>query len=62
MMLTKLVTIIVLLKLYSFGKKLVDNGPKMFEENEVQILTDSDWDENLLNYKVYLVLYYVEGI
>lgn len=45
------------------GKKnnLVDNGPKIFEENEVQILTDSDWDENLLNYKIYLILYYVEG-
>ena len=40
-------------------KKRVDMGPPIYEENEVQILTDSDWDENLLNFDVYLILFYM---
>ena len=39
-------------------KKRPDLGPPIYEENEVQILIDSDWDENLLNFDVYLVLFY----
>ena len=42
-------------------KKRPDMGPSIFEENEVQILTDSDWDENMMNYDIYLVLFYVSG-
>ena len=43
----------------AFKKKRPDLGPPIYEENEVQILTDSDWDENLLNYDVYLILFYM---
>lgn len=42
-------------------KARVDLGPAIYEENEVQILTDNDWDENLLNHEVYLVLFYRKG-
>ena len=43
----------------AFKKKRPDLGPPIYEENEVQILTDSDWDENLLNFDVYLILFYM---
>ena len=42
-------------------KERPDLGPAIIEENEVQILTDDDWDENLMNYDVYLVLFYNKG-
>ena len=42
-------------------KKRPDLGPPIYEENEVQILTDSDWDENLLNFDVYLILFYTRN-
>ena len=42
-------------------KERVDLGPPILEENEVQILVDADWDENLLFHDVYLVLFYEAG-
>ena len=42
-------------------KERVDLGPPIIEENEVQILVDADWDENLLFHDVYLVLFYEAG-
>ena len=42
-------------------KERVDLGPPIFEENEVQILVDADWDENLLFHEVYLVLFHEAG-
>ena len=42
-------------------KQRQDLGPTIYEENEVQILTDNDWDENLINFDVYLVLFYTKG-
>ena len=38
--------------------KFADLGPTIYEENEVQILVDADWDENMLSYDIYLVLFY----
>ena len=42
-------------------KERVDLGPPIIEENEVQILVDADWDENLLFHSVYLVLFHEAG-
>ena len=42
-------------------KERVDLGPPIIEENEVQILVDADWDENLLFHPVYLVLFHEAG-
>ena len=42
-------------------KKRVDMGPPIIEENEVQILIDEDWDENMINCEIYFVLFYTEG-
>ena len=42
-------------------KERVDLGPPIIEENEVQVLVDADWDENLLFHPVYLVLFYEAG-
>ena len=39
-------------------KERVDLGPPIIEENEVQILVDADWDENLLFHPVYLILFH----
>ena len=39
-------------------KERVDLGPPIIEENEVQVLVDADWDENLLFHSVYLVLFH----
>ena len=39
-------------------KKAKDAGPKIIEENEVVILVDDDWDENLLESEIYLILFY----
>ncbi|XP_023339615.1 protein disulfide-isomerase A4 [Eurytemora carolleeae] len=50
--------LIVLINTISGTTMQKDSGPRIIEENEVQILTDEDWDEHLLNYEVYLVLFY----
>ena len=60
MVIFKLLIIIFLLSdsICASKKKRPDLGPPIYEENEVQILTDGDWDENLLNFDVYLILFY----
>ena len=65
MYLMKMVTFKLLIIIFFFSDssgaskmKRPDLGPPIYEENEVQILTDSDWDENLLNFDVYLILFY----
>ena len=61
MVIFKLLIIIFLLSdsICASKKKRPDLGPPIYEENEVQILTDGDWDENLLNFDVYLILFYM---
>ena len=60
MFIFKLFIIIFLLSnsICASKRKRPDLGPPIYEENEVQILTDGDWDENLLNFDVYLILFY----
>ena len=58
----KLPTLLLALSTATAKKsKRADLGPPIYEENEVQVLVDADWDENMLEYDVYLVLFYVEG-